>query len=404
MKMNKILFIILFSALQISAQTITGKEEELNNLREEINKIEAEIKTSASQQKDALQLLEKYNRQNFLLNKLIVQLRIAQNEKQKNIGLLGGEIKILNEKSESLKRVYSKYVVLVYKQMGKNELYHVANSKSYEQAILRLKYLKEFSEKGKELTTEIKMIVENLSDKKEKLNIVKREEAQLLNEKEIEEKKIIGQISLKRKLIDKLKKDQTALKKELDTKKKYEKKIRQIIADLIAKEEEKKKQLEQKFKTENPKIETTEVENFDQTFKDFSSFSVQKGRLSWPIKKGRVIRKFGENKNQKLKTVTLNYGIDIKVDGDMTVRNVADGIVSIIEWIPGYGTVVIVTHKGGYRTVLGHIKNINVATGDVVKIGAKIGEVSESLEGNIVHFEIWHERNYQNPEVWLARR
>lgn len=117
-----------------------------------------------------------------------------------------------------------------------------------------------------------------------------------------------------------------------------------------------------------------------------------------------MIRKFGEEKNQTLKTVTLNYGIDIKVEGDMTVRTVADGVVSVIEWIPGYGTVIIITHKGGYRTVLGHVKNVVAAVGDVVKIGQKLGEVSESLEGNVVHFEIWHERNYQNPEVWLAKK
>lgn len=404
MSMKKIFFIFFFFSSLSFAQTISGKEEELAKLREEIKKIEIEIKTSSSQQKNALQLLEKYNRQNFLVNKLIVQLRVAQNEKQKNIGLLSGEILALVEKSESLKRVYSKYIALVYKQMGKNELYYIANSKTYEQAILRLKYLREFSLKGKELSAELKGIIEKLSNRKERLKIEEKEEALLLLEKESEEIKLSEQISLKKKLLDRLKKDQTALKKELDAKKKYEKKIEQMITDLIAKDEERKILHEKKSKTEKTEVEPVSVETFDQTFKHFSSFSVQKGKLSWPIKKGRVIRKFGEDKNQKLKTVTLNYGIDIKAEGDMSVRNVADGVVSIIEWIPGYGTVVIITHKGGYRTVLGHIKNIGVSTGDVVRIGEKIGEVSESLEGSIVHFEIWHERNYQNPEVWLAKK
>lgn len=404
MIMRKILFIIFLLALQFSAQSVSGREAELSRLREEIKKIEDEIKSSSSQQKDALQLLEKYNRQNYLLNKLIVQLRSAQSEKQKNIRRLDGEIIELNEKNEALKNSYAKYVVLVYKQIGKNDLYYIANSKSYEQAILRLKYLKEFSKKGKDLASEIKENVTALSDMKQKITIAKNEEAVLLLEKEADEQKLKNQISNKRKLLDRLKKDQTALKKELDAKKKYEKKIQQIITDLIAKEEEARKQLEQKTPAENTKIEKTEIESFDQTFKNFSSFSSQRGKLSWPVKKGRVIRKFGEDKNQKLKTVTLNYGIDIKAEGDMNVRSVADGIVSIIEWIPGYGTVVIITHKGGYRTVLGHIKNISVATGDIVKIGEKIGEVSESLEGSIVHFEIWHERNYQNPEIWLAKR
>ncbi len=397
--------IIILAASQLLSQTISGKQEELSLLREEIKKIEDEIKNSSLKQKDALQLLEKYNKQNFLLNKLIVQLRKAQIQKQRLIFSIENEIEELNDKSESLKRTYSKYVVLVYKQLGKNELYYLTNSASYEQAILRMKYLKEFSKKGKELSAEIKITVQKMSAKKENLFLAKEEEAQLLFEKEGEEKKISHVISEKKKLLDKLKKDQTALRKELDTKKKFEKKIEQIITELIKKEDEAKQKINlPKEKFPSTKTTREETETFDQTFKNFGSFAAQKGRLSWPVKKGRVIRKFGEEKNQTLKTVTLNYGIDIKVDGDMTVRSVADGVVSVIEWIPGYGTVIIITHKGGYRTVLGHVKNVVAAVGDVVKIGQKLGEVSESLEGNVVHFEIWHERNYQNPEVWLAKK
>lgn len=397
--------IIILAASQLLSQTISGKQEELSLLREEIKKIEDEIKNSSLKQKDALQLLEKYNKQNFLLNKLIVQLRKAQIQKQRLIFSIENEIEELNDKSESLKRTYSKYVVLVYKQLGKNELYYLTNSASYEQAILRMKYLKEFSKKGKELSAEIKITVQKMSTKKENLFLAKEEEAQLLFEKELEEKKITQVISEKKKLLDKLKKDQTSLRKELDTKKKFEKKIEQIITDLIKKEDEAKQKINlPKEKFPSTKTTREETETFDQTFKNFGSFAAQKGRLSWPVKKGRVIRKFGEEKNQTLKTVTLNYGIDIKVDGDMTVRSVADGVVSVIEWIPGYGTVIIITHKGGYRTVLGHVKNVVAAVGDVVKIGQKLGEVSESLEGNVVHFEIWHERNYQNPEVWLAKK
>ncbi|MCL6097520.1 MAG: M23 family metallopeptidase, partial [Bacteroidetes bacterium] len=73
-------------------------------------------------------------------------------------------------------------------------------------------------------------------------------------------------------------------------------------------------------------------------------------------------------------------------------------------WIPGYGSVVIITHRDEYRTVYGHVANISVKEGERIKAGNPIGSVNESLEGNILHFEIWSERNYQNPDVWLARK
>ena len=141
----------------------------------------------------------------------------------------------------------------------------------------------------------------------------------------------------------------------------------------------------------------------DYTYDNFEDFSSLKGQLSWPVKQGKIVRKFGENKNAKLKTVTLNYGIDVDVKKETDVHAVAEGIVSAIDWLPGYGSVVIVTHKDEYRTVYGHITDLNVNEGDKIKAGTVIGKVNDSLEGTILHFEIWSGRNYQNPETWLAR-
>jgi murein hydrolase activator len=76
----------------------------------------------------------------------------------------------------------------------------------------------------------------------------------------------------------------------------------------------------------------------------------------------------------------------------------------VIDWLPGYGSVVIVTHKGDFRTVYSHLSEIYVREGDKVRLGSLIGKVGESLEGNVLHFEIWNSRNKQDPENWLAKR
>ncbi|MBZ0199145.1 MAG: M23 family metallopeptidase, partial [Ignavibacteriaceae bacterium] len=150
-----------------------------------------------------------------------------------------------------------------------------------------------------------------------------------------------------------------------------------------------------------PPRSTTEL-NLDT--EKFSSFSALRGRMIWPLAKGKVIRSSGEDRNKKLNTVTINYGVDIKSTGDMDVKAVAEGIVSAIDWIPGYGSVIIITHKGDYRTVYSHLSEIFISEGDKVKMGTRIAKVGESLEGNILHFEIWNSRKNQDPEVWLARK
>jgi len=100
----------------------------------------------------------------------------------------------------------------------------------------------------------------------------------------------------------------------------------------------------------------------------------------------------------------LNYGVDIKSSGDLSVKSVAGGVISAIDYIPGYGSVIIISHKEDYRTVYSHLSEIFVNEGDKVKAGSVIAKVGESLEGYILHFEIWNSRVNQNPEKWFAKR
>jgi murein DD-endopeptidase MepM/ murein hydrolase activator NlpD len=79
-------------------------------------------------------------------------------------------------------------------------------------------------------------------------------------------------------------------------------------------------------------------------------------------------------------------------------------MVSAIDWLPGYGNVIIVSHKEDYRTVYGHLSEIYVAEGDRVKGGTVLAKVDETIEGKILHFEIWQSRDKQNPELWFAKK
>ncbi len=74
-----------------------------------------------------------------------------------------------------------------------------------------------------------------------------------------------------------------------------------------------------------------------------------------------------------------------------------------IFWMPSYGNLLILNHESGYRSVYTHLAEINVAEGDRVKEGDVIAQSGESLEGPRLHFEIWKDREKQNPEHWLSR-
>jgi murein DD-endopeptidase MepM/ murein hydrolase activator NlpD len=134
------------------------------------------------------------------------------------------------------------------------------------------------------------------------------------------------------------------------------------------------------------------------------TFASKRGKLRWPVSEGAVVARFGNQIHPTLKTITQNTGIDIAVPSGSPVNAVAQGEVSTIWWLPGYGNLVILNHYDGYRTVYAHLADINVTEGQKVNEGDLLGTSGETVDGPRVHFEVWKEREKQNPALWLSQR
>lgn len=399
-KTNIILFVFSTVFHSLTAQSndfVKAKNVELDKLRKEISALESELKSKSQKEKESLNVLEKISHQNLLLNKLINNLIEEEKVKQRQIECIKSQIDSVENQISNLKEKYSRYIVWLYKNMGTQYLKYFFNASSVNQAAVRYKYLQYISEENKKNLNRLKESKNQLSslkndldkevDNKEILIAQKQKEQSILQQKRIERKELIAR----------LRRDQNAITNEIADKRRAEIEIKNLIAKLVERERQRKSRLLEK-KAANPNFA------YSYDYDNLANFSSLKGILHWPVKEGKVVRKFGENKNERLNTITLNYGIDVAVKGNDNVYAVAEGIVSAIDWIPGYGSVLILTHKDEFRTVYGHLSNINVSEGDKVGAGTQLGKVSDSLEGNILHFEIWNERNFQNPELWLVNK
>lgn len=405
-----LIFIAFIIAGPASAQSqkVDSKKAELEELRNQINALEREIKIAGVNEKKTAGFIEKYNKQTALLSRLIANLKSQEEQKQSEIEDI--QVKVDNLKSELriLKKNYALYVTAVYKKMYTNKVSYLLNSKSTTQALLRYRYLKTFSERGKRDMERINNAQTALLDSQDKLEFEKTQKTQIIAQKTKEESVLTQKLSEKQKLLKKIKVDKTSLEKNLAVKKQAEQKIRQLINRLIEQAAKAKKQKSadvattKKGKKESEQPVSRPVAGSSPTVP--GNFPSLRGRILWPVSNGAILHKYGESENAKLKTVTINYGIDIKTVGDAAVRAVSEGVVSVINWIPGYGTVIIVTHSHEYRTVYGHLTGVSVAEGQKVKAGTVLGKISETYEGNVLHFEIWSERQSQNPESWLSKR
>jgi septal ring factor EnvC (AmiA/AmiB activator) len=415
---NKFFLLVLIFCLNINLiaqESLTGKNEELTEIRSEIKKLEQEMKLKTKAETESLQALEKINKQNLLLSKLINGLLFEERLKEYEIATIDTSINKTEQEIKLLKDSYSKYIIWVYKNNGDSFWKYILDSKSINQALVRLKYLNYLTKKSKENVEKLKEIKLTLIGLKEMRQKELHEKEMLIKEKESEQKVLNDKKKEKNALLKDLKKDKKYLSKEITEKRNSEILIKNLISKLIEEErirktKEKEKRLTSTDKKENDKsgknidIESPKERVFSSVnYDNFENFGSLKGKLNWPVKSGSIIRKFGENVNDKLKTVTLNYGIDIKTASDASVVSVAEGIVSAVDWIPGFGSVIIITHSNNYRTVYGHVGDLAIGEGVKVKRGTVLGTVNESLEGNILHFEIWNDRNYQNPQVWLSR-
>lgn len=136
-----------------------------------------------------------------------------------------------------------------------------------------------------------------------------------------------------------------------------------------------------------------------------SNFASMRGSLPRPVGGAfNITSRFGPHSLPDLPDVVYdNPGIDAEVSRGATAQAVYAGKVSGVYMIPGFSTVVIVNH-GGYYTVYGNLASASVKVGDVVKQGSAVGRVADSEDSpghGQIHFEVWKNRDKQDPLAWI---
>ncbi|MGB5530346.1 MAG: peptidoglycan DD-metalloendopeptidase family protein, partial [Ignavibacteriaceae bacterium] len=335
------------------------KESELSSLKSEITKLEQELNSKSVAERKSFESIENLNKQNYLINKILGELRSEIKNKENDIIKIEKNITLIEFEITTLKDNYARYVTAVYKKGKYNELESLFNSESLQQALMRTYYLQAFSRQREKDLVKLNTKKSELAENKTILKKEKNEKSLLAKSKNDEREILAGKLNDRKVILNSIKKKKSELNKLIVAKREAQKKIENLIAELIEQEERRKQELalkqnEQLASSEKSSEEKSKIKeenigfDYDLSTSSFSSFAQQKGKMIWPLHKGKIIRKFGENKNKALKTVTLNYGIDIKADKDKNVRSVGEGVVAALDWLPGYGNVVIVSHKDGY--------------------------------------------------------
>ncbi len=119
-------------------------------------------------------------------------------------------------------------------------------------------------------------------------------------------------------------------------------------------------------------------------------------KFATPVK-GKISAKF--------QPTIQHYGVDILAAKDSPIKSIMDGVVISADQSLAMGNCVFIQHTKNVVSAYKHNSALLVKTGDIVKTGqaiAIIGNSGEMSTGPHLHFEMWYDGKYVNPENYIT--
>ncbi len=394
-------FLVLLFLLMINiaawSQSAEALEKKINSIQKDIKLAEKLLKETSKNKETTINQVSLLQTQIKQRESLIRTYQNQVNALNRDIQKNKNEIAALKKDLTLFQKEYANLLLIAYRNKGKtNNLLFIFSSEDFNQAMRRMRYIRELNDLVKVKIEEIKDTQEKINEQLEK-NESNRREIEKVMAKEKEEN-----ASLKKDR-DKLNKDVASLKKkesqiQSDIKKKENetKKLKKQIEKIIAEEIKKAKEREELAKKNNTK-------SVDYNLS--SNFAQNKGKLPYPVEQGIITGRYGLSPHPTQKKVTVNNnGVDISTTKGAKARSVFDGEVSYV-MLQGNNNVILIRH-GLYFTLYSNLEKVFVKAGEKVTTGQEIGRVHTNVSDGktILHFEIWQEnRTTVNPALWIKK-
>lgn len=385
---------------QLSAtnKKLRQNEEQVRSRLNQLNLVEAEISRHEKDIAKAQRLYEVYTEE---ANKLNDSIEEANSQLQKICDTYGSAVRNVQKKGKDV-----------------NQWMFIFAADDFRQALQRYRYLKQFSKWREEQSKIISEKQEIIRQKHQRMDSAAMRANRTMEYLNISLQQVEEKRNEQTQVIARLQKDGNTLKNVINSQRK---KLNELDSELerLIKEEEKRAReasLEAAKKAGNDRdtlnkqdVSKPAVAEINETAikKLTGSFEENKGKLPMPITgKGIIVRHFGRQRHEQLKNVeTDNGGVDIETSNESQAMVIFDGKVSGVFQTSDFNNVVMVRH-GEYLTIYVNIATVDVKSGQTVKAGDIIGGIFSDPNDNnrtVLHFEIRHEVEKLNPELWLKQ-
>jgi septal ring factor EnvC (AmiA/AmiB activator) len=396
--LKKIVGFLIFSVLFSSSygQSINDLRKEKDKTTKEIDYINNLLKETDKNAKTSI------NRLAILERKLVLQASLISNINSE-LGYLDSTI---NRSSQNLDSLNADLISIKYRyaemiryarrnQNQNNQLVFLLSADDFNQAYKRFAYLKQYADYRRTQVAEINQLKEKLGELVIDLNKKKSDKEHLLSSKINQSETYARQKTEQKEYYASLQKKDKDLRKKLENQQKLAMKLEQEIQRSIAEEARKSTVKTSKAPGVKP---SPELKNLSD------DFSMNKGKLPWPLQRGLITDHFGEHPDLVLKHVMRkNAGIDIATESGAKARAVFKGEVSKVLAMGGNWAIIL--RHGSYLSVYSNLSGVSVQVGQKVETKQDLGTVFTDREDDnrtVLKFQLWYENSKLDPEKWIS--
>ena len=414
--LNTLLLVIFLTGGDLHSQTkeIENQKEKIKQIEADISYLDNQILATQKKKKNTLDELVLIQRKVANRKKLLAELDAQIKGQTREIAQIQKNISALGKRLDTLEHYYRNMVYNAYKHRDTRLWFmYILASENFDQGYRRWSYLKNYSKTINSQAEKIRELKEERSAELEKLEKVKADNILRQKARKKEYDKFAAEEKQQRAFAKSLDKKQSQYRSQLAKKRqeasRLAKEVERMIAAEIKRQQELARMAQKREQNSNQPqqqkdIGRVEFEEYASNTKLSGSFSLNKGKLPFPVAQGVVVEQFGIHPHPTLKNVKLpfNNGINISTKPGSGVKAVFDGVVKQVIAIPGYNQCVLVQH-GQYFTFYCKLAKVTVKVGDKVSTGETLGNLESGGSTATLHFELWNGTTKQNPELWLKK-
>jgi septal ring factor EnvC (AmiA/AmiB activator) len=396
--------ILLFLAL--AGATVAGAQEK-ESLKKERDKISGEISFTNKLLEETRQNRSKMEGELGLLNKKIRLREDLINSIKKEVRLYNRQIErnreqiaILESELGELKARYADLVRLAHRtNRSQDRLMFIFASEDFIQAVRRIRYFRQLADIRKKQVEEIESTKERLIGLNQELDGAIDSKNQTIEQEQNAKQDLSQDLSRQKETVSSLRSEERGLLSILKKQEKQREKVNKEIQRIIEAEIRASKEDNEGVFSLTPEAAALSAD-----------FEKNRGKLPWPVERGVITQKFGDNPHPVLAGIMVpNNGVNIATNQNAQIRAVFDGTISGVISIPGAGKSIIINH-GGYRSVYSNMKEVFVSKGQTISAKEAIGLVlTDEVDGKTeAHIEIWKVSEEgtikEDPAKWITRQ